>query len=653
MRSPFKFLDAFTLKDKDTFFGRDEATRKLYDMLFASPIVMIYGLSGTGKTSLIQCGLASKFDGPDWFPLYIRRDQDINSSLQEALNRHLEKHELAYDLVEKIRFLYGEYLSPVYLIFDQLEELFILGSEEEQKGFINNIKSILDAKLACRIILVMREEYLGYLYEFERVIPNIFDFRLRVEPMNSSSVKQVLSLSFDKFNITLESPKEDRLEEMLKNISGEKFGVQLPYLQVYLDMLYLQEYERAYGALPPSETYPPFIFTKKGIEEIGEIEDVLDLFIEGQSDNIQRELQDKFKKSAKEGMVKKVLDAFVTRDGTKRPVHYIREGDRILPDNNFRELTHFASPAVLSFILSGLASRRILRFTDNSIELAHDSIATLIDQNRTDEERKVLDTYRRLKNSYIEYRDKQVYLIDKQIEAIDEVYSSLLPLEDHLLEFIESSREEVERLKKEKEEKERTKIYRTLFPIIVGLAALAIFLGIIAFRERNALARATIHFNLTTSTSLKNAGNYEEAINTLESSKAFINAKLFKRYKDSIKVIDARLEKYARIYEKVVQGDSLLKLDNSDLTDSFKLKALDKYEEALSIEEDTLTSLKVQNLRSSIKQDADKWYNKAQIFTEFGNSENNQMAIDALKYAIMLDSSRAEIITPLKESLGI
>ena len=33
MKSPFKFLDAFTLKDKDAFFGRDQEIDTLYSLV--------------------------------------------------------------------------------------------------------------------------------------------------------------------------------------------------------------------------------------------------------------------------------------------------------------------------------------------------------------------------------------------------------------------------------------------------------------------------------------------------------------------------------------------------------------------------------------------------------------------------------------------
>jgi Cdc6-like AAA superfamily ATPase len=48
---PFKYLDAYTREDKDFYFGRDEEVKQLYEMTFQSDLLLVYGASGTGKTS--------------------------------------------------------------------------------------------------------------------------------------------------------------------------------------------------------------------------------------------------------------------------------------------------------------------------------------------------------------------------------------------------------------------------------------------------------------------------------------------------------------------------------------------------------------------------------------------------------------------------
>jgi AAA+ ATPase superfamily predicted ATPase len=164
-KSPFKFLDPYNKADKDFFFGREDEVRLLYDFVNKNRIVLVYGQSGTGKTSIIQCGLANEFDTTDWNPFYIRRGDNLNESLAIAITNEeiacneeevqnlatvlfsestdikntQKKDTITYTPDEKI-FIAGlicnlqkiteRYMRPVYLIFDQFEELLILAPEE-------------------------------------------------------------------------------------------------------------------------------------------------------------------------------------------------------------------------------------------------------------------------------------------------------------------------------------------------------------------------------------------------------------------------------------------------------------------------------------------------------------------------------------------
>ncbi|MDX1912375.1 MAG: ATP-binding protein, partial [Saprospiraceae bacterium] len=58
--SPFKFLDSYQKDDQAIFFGREKETEKLYDALSGVKHLLIYGPSGAGKTSLIECGLRNQ-----------------------------------------------------------------------------------------------------------------------------------------------------------------------------------------------------------------------------------------------------------------------------------------------------------------------------------------------------------------------------------------------------------------------------------------------------------------------------------------------------------------------------------------------------------------------------------------------------------------
>src|SRR5512133_543857 len=88
-KSPFKFLDSYSKEDRNVFFGRDNEIEELHSRVFQSRILVVYGISGTGKSSLINCGLANKFNDSDWLPVNIRRGSNINLSLYESLKRNM------------------------------------------------------------------------------------------------------------------------------------------------------------------------------------------------------------------------------------------------------------------------------------------------------------------------------------------------------------------------------------------------------------------------------------------------------------------------------------------------------------------------------------------------------------------------------------
>lgn len=238
--SPFKFLDPYTKEDQKIFFGRDQEIEQLYNMVFEANLILVYGESGTGKTSLIRCGLASRFDISDWNDILIRRNNDINASLWQALRAAARTPiQEGAKISEAVESIFLDYFKPVFLIFDQFEEIFIqgMGRPDERREFIQNIAELIRADLKCKIIFVMREEYLAKLYEFEKIVPELFDFRLRVEPMKYADAYQVIERTCRHFAIPIDTP-ESSIEQIINNISEGKSGVQLSYLQIYLDKLY-------------------------------------------------------------------------------------------------------------------------------------------------------------------------------------------------------------------------------------------------------------------------------------------------------------------------------------------------------------------------------------------------------------------------------
>lgn len=460
MKSPFKFLDPFTLSDRDAFFGRDKEIKELYKLVFKTPLLLIYGLSGTGKTSLIQCGLASQFDGPDWLPLWIRRQTNLNESLAGALKRVLPSAE--GEIPAQISQLYRHYLRPVFLIFDQFEELFILGKPEERDQFVNTLKTILDDELPCTILLMMREEYVGQLYPFEKAIPNLFDFRMRVEPMDTANVKTVLRDSFQKFNISIGNPpQEERLDDIIQNVSLGRSGIELPYLQVYLDLLYREDFARTHSIQNAIEgnNWPRLEFTREEIRDFGTITNVLEKFLKEQQERILAQLM-KQDPGILESTVKLVLDGFVTDEGTKRPISYGRQDGLRIPDKAQMKYFPPLSAPILSSCLKELEAAKILRSDDDNIELAHDSLAHIIDQSRTDEQRQLNNIKVLIRSLLANLSKTNEYLTRKQLVMFENSYPKLNEEEKLFFEKSKQYRdnEEKEALDREKKRNEELQV---------------------------------------------------------------------------------------------------------------------------------------------------------------------------------------------------
>lgn len=397
MTSPFKFLDAFEQSDKAIFFGRDAEIEQLYRLVFEANLVLVYGQSGTGKTSLIQCGLANRFAETDWFQLFVRRTDDINLSLdREIRSRAVTPIPAAASAVEALRSLYLDHLRPIYLIFDQFEELFVLGSREEQDAFFATVTTILASDVSCRIIISLREEYLASLHRFEEVVPRLFDKRLRIEPMSMTNVEQVIVGTTGALGIQLEHGK-GTARRIIDQLDDQRVGVQLAYLQVYLDSLYHRAAARAGDG--------PVIFTDAAVDETGKLGDIMVEFLAQQSAAIEGDVAG----LPKHG-VQHLLEQFVTVDGTKQPSSHAELVDR-MPD----------AAAWIDAVLGRLQKARILRDVDGRWELAHDALASRIGLARSAERKSVLMVQKIVRDGYqrnIDFPKKKKWLSAEDLALV-------------------------------------------------------------------------------------------------------------------------------------------------------------------------------------------------------------------------------------------
>ncbi len=120
---PYLHLHRFTRKHAEVFFGRGRQIRALYDLATTpktAPIILLYGQSGVGKSSLLEAGLLPRLESSH-IVCYHRREQEsgLLGTLLEALG-NAEKMTVAsaWLALENAR------QKPVIVILDQVEEVY-------------------------------------------------------------------------------------------------------------------------------------------------------------------------------------------------------------------------------------------------------------------------------------------------------------------------------------------------------------------------------------------------------------------------------------------------------------------------------------------------------------------------------------------------
>src|SRR5262245_64001462 len=70
--NPWPGPEAFTREDAKFFFGRDRARDALTRLVLQGRLVLLYGRSGLGKTSLLRAGVFPRLEDALTLPIYIR-----------------------------------------------------------------------------------------------------------------------------------------------------------------------------------------------------------------------------------------------------------------------------------------------------------------------------------------------------------------------------------------------------------------------------------------------------------------------------------------------------------------------------------------------------------------------------------------------------
>jgi WD40 repeat protein len=253
--NPFPGLRPFAPEESDLFFGREVESREVMQKLLNNRFITVIGASGSGKSSLIYCGVLPKIrdlgqkESSFWRIIMFRPGNNPFGNLGEAiaehvtetglgkieldpllLDMHLNSDGITYALKKNL--IKGN--EKVLLVIDQFEELFRYStlSAGGAKGvhaseFMSKIVSAVsqpDANIFT--IITMRSDFIGECAHYQGLTQLINNSNYLVPHMDRENYRQAIEGPVKYAGATI----EQKLVETILDDIGDRTD-QLPVLQ--------------------------------------------------------------------------------------------------------------------------------------------------------------------------------------------------------------------------------------------------------------------------------------------------------------------------------------------------------------------------------------------------------------------------------------
>ena len=247
--------------DRRTFFGRERETRSLLSLVLAERLVVVFGKSGTGKSSLINAGLVDPLLERGYLPMTIRLTDHARGPVGGLLDGVRTAARAAgveivggdesdlWSFFKTAEFWSrnNDLLQPL-LVLDQFEELFTIHGPAPRLDFIAQLAELvrgagasgrlptaqpgafaLDAHPSkLKLVLSLREDYLADLEELAKDIPGVLQHRFRVGPLTAANARDAIvkpaALEHAEFATPPFSYTEGALQRMLGFLARRRQG---------------------------------------------------------------------------------------------------------------------------------------------------------------------------------------------------------------------------------------------------------------------------------------------------------------------------------------------------------------------------------------------------------------------------------------------
>ncbi|TWP50560.1 hypothetical protein FKR81_20560 [Lentzea tibetensis] len=190
-RAPYRGLASYDVGDADLFFGRRRLVEQLTRMLREQSFVAAFGVSGSGKSSLLRAGLvpamATQVDETGRSPVIVTPGADPVVALHSAL-----------ETVPADR--------NVLLIVDQFEELFTLCADPIVRGeFVAGLAELAARPGADnRVVIGVRADFYARCTELPDLATLLAEASVPVPPLNDDELREAITKPAHQAGLTVE-----------------------------------------------------------------------------------------------------------------------------------------------------------------------------------------------------------------------------------------------------------------------------------------------------------------------------------------------------------------------------------------------------------------------------------------------------------------
>jgi hypothetical protein len=234
----YKELDFYEEQDANLFAGRDRDIDNVVARVTTQRVLVLYGRSGFGKTSLLLAGVIPRLQrvAPrrKYRPLYVRvLGADPLADLEDALSNAFSIPRKS--LLETLRLIQETQESIPIIVIDQFEEFFIrfaIGSNSRERYTAALATAIGDETIELKVIFSVREDFLAALDGFQSALPDLFTNAYRLGPLSSLGAREAILRPLRLARVSWDPELINKLVEELERFNFDSARLQVTCVEL-------------------------------------------------------------------------------------------------------------------------------------------------------------------------------------------------------------------------------------------------------------------------------------------------------------------------------------------------------------------------------------------------------------------------------------